>query len=1823
MKKIIVFIGILLMLPVNAMASKHLDVNVTKQFISVHAIQTQAESILKAIEKKSNIGFVFIDKTKPKEVSLDVSNIPTNDIGKILYRIGYTNYAIVYEKKKTMVYILPKGISSDAFRDNYSRIKHLKRSSRSKDVVTIKGKPIEHIYQHPNDRYQVKCIKNEIILKASPHLRQDQIDAALKKYHLERKDSELLSKVGYIKAKLQDGHSLNDIIPVLRNNPEFSVSEPNYLLESMSSETQSYQWHITETQFDQAWPLLNNQTEIKIAIIDSGVNAQHPDLKNKVLAGYDFYNADSDASDDHGHGTFVAGIIAASENVMGVKGLYGQARIIPVKVLGDAGQGTYEDTASGIVWAVDHHAQVINLSIGSYAFSHLLRDAVNYALEKGCVVVASAGNEGVAKEMYPAAYPDVIAVSALGQDGHIWPKSNKGRYIDFCAPGEQILSTGLNDSYVLSDGTSASAAVVSSLAAMLISEFRNGSNIFIRERIAQTAQDMGKKGRDFIYGDGKINAYAAVSKDLSPFHDVTVRSVDIQTPVITSGQPVIVVSHIVNVGTYSNETCTIVFKEIQKEQTTILEKQQVQISGVKDIFFEWMPVEKDVQFEIEVICQGDAYPSNNTAVSRIFDINQKDQFIYVQHKSEVEFQVHEFIAGEGWELVRRYLDATEKKARVLAFSGSSTEMTEDNMHQTIVPVSETPTYAPENHQIVFSGSKKMLEEFDDHIGERILHECGKSLKRSLLVKPTDGVLNNLSLPMIPDYVAEAEELGSVNMTYTGKIRDNAAPGYILSEYSRDFPFSIYYHTLQMSGARDDAYESFIEDVYNIDLPSSWWSTGETYSSEDAYEGAEDNETGMWGTMTDTAFQGINLGNDDVIEGSHEEDVFDVARNHAHFMGVLNSDNFDHHFWEADSYHDGAFNDGLFITKASAWTVSEDLWAFAIDQYKKGNKDRAFYYLGRVVHLLEDMGCPPHVHNDPHPSYAPYEYVMGKVIVNGEIKNRDEYPKGRSIYLDWHTDTLKKVLVTDETSVSALEIRNNPSNYLSDDMPLVIKSYETLKNTDPQTNYAFKEYKDLLEAEGVSNIEEDWRNRTDLFRIFYSMNELSDDFPSGDYDGDIIKNHDDDDSDMKDYNSYHYYAPAIQPAIIEHLAGLYLLFWKETHAFVSDSVKNDLDQPVEGALVELFEEGNATPKDTVQTDENGRFSFYDIESVLNHTIQVSKSSHITYTSAPFQVEIGETTESINPVITAIRPLITNLSDTETPVQYAQWSWDADQPATFRYAIDQNSDWEATGDFIDIKTASISDKEGLWYLHVQAKNADEIVSEIVTVSVQLDQTPPEDVSFSVVPDQLSNENVAVFEIQSQDVALYKYQVDLTPLSSEYTGDIPITLTDLADGVHSIIIFTADIAGNWQSENEALAYTWTVDKILPVISGLEDDSEPAKSKLWEWSASEECSYRFAIDQNENWEPEGDFENITTISKEDENGEWFIHVQAKDLAGNLSEIMTVSAILDNTPPALELISHPESLVNQTNAVFGLQSDDASHYKFRLNQGAFSGPFEGSTPLHLTDLGDGEHTIDIIAGDSAGNWQHEDDAQTYSWTVDTISPIINGLENDSEPAKSKMWEWSASEDCSFRFAIDQNENWEPEGDFENITTISKEGENGEWFIHVQAKDLAGNLSEVVSVSVILDNNAPDKATLVNVPDDVVYINSFSIDVIGEDISHYKYQLDSLPYNEERTVTDQIQLNDLDEGSHSLRVVARDLAGNWQSESDAATALWQIILVDKGDLNNDNHINLIDAILTCKILSGMSQDSNIYILADIDNNQQIGLAELIFILQRIVWQNNK
>ena len=129
----------------------------------------------------------------------------------------------------------------------------------------------------------------------------------------------------------------------------------------------------------------------------------------------------------------------------------------------------------------------------------MLQDAVDYALEKGCIVVAAGGNDGIEQEIYPAAYPDVIGVSALGYNGKIWPDSNSGKHIDVSAPGMNIISTGIGESYVYASGTSASAPMVSALAAMLISEKPDLSSSFTRRLIIQGTKDLGDKGYCLLY----------------------------------------------------------------------------------------------------------------------------------------------------------------------------------------------------------------------------------------------------------------------------------------------------------------------------------------------------------------------------------------------------------------------------------------------------------------------------------------------------------------------------------------------------------------------------------------------------------------------------------------------------------------------------------------------------------------------------------------------------------------------------------------------------------------------------------------------------------------------------------------------------------------------------------------------------------------------------------------------------------------------------------------------------------------------------------------------------------------------------------------------------------------------------------------------------------------------------------------------------------------------------------------------------------------------------------------------------------------------------
>jgi len=292
------------------------------------------------------------------------------------------------------------------------------------------------------------------------------------------------------------------------------------------------QWNLPRIRAPEAWDLTTGD-DLTIAVIDTGVDLDHPDLVGKLWTnadeipdngldddgngyvddshGWDFVNGDAEAQDDYWHGTHVAGIAAAdSDNGQGVAGVSWGARIMPLKVLNASGDGNYADVASAIVYAADNGARILNLSLGGEDYSAALADAVGYARERGCLLAAAAGNDSGAVR-YPAANDGVLAVVATTKWDGRWYGSNHGPEVDVAAPGADIYSTTLDDAYLSASGTSAATPHVSGLAALVWSAQPDLTTDEVARVITETVRDLGAPGWDQFYGWGRIDAYQAVS----------------------------------------------------------------------------------------------------------------------------------------------------------------------------------------------------------------------------------------------------------------------------------------------------------------------------------------------------------------------------------------------------------------------------------------------------------------------------------------------------------------------------------------------------------------------------------------------------------------------------------------------------------------------------------------------------------------------------------------------------------------------------------------------------------------------------------------------------------------------------------------------------------------------------------------------------------------------------------------------------------------------------------------------------------------------------------------------------------------------------------------------------------------------------------------------------------------------------------------------------------------------------------------------------------------------------------------------------------------
>lgn len=366
--------------------------------------------------------------------------------------------------------------------------------------------------------------QDELIVKFRPGTTQTQVDRANR--HAGGR------KAGHIGAAELVALDLSATVPTAlikyMTDPAVEYAEPDYVYKTMVTTPNdtfysAYQWNMRITGANVAWDTWKGNSSVTIAIIDSGVSLNHPDLVGKIVAGYDFVENDSNPTDEHGHGTHVAGIAAATtNNATGVAGVDWNARIMPIRVLDASGSGFSSDVADGIYWAVGNGAKVINMSLGDTAFSQTVQNAIDYAYEEGVTVVAAAGNSGNSIPMYPAAGAHVISVAATDSGDNRASFSNYNNNVDVAAPGLSIASTywsaSSGNSYVLMSGTSMASPHVAGLASLLASRNPAWTPAQIETAIETSATDRGTAGKDPYYGYGRININAAVNSEILPDH---------------------------------------------------------------------------------------------------------------------------------------------------------------------------------------------------------------------------------------------------------------------------------------------------------------------------------------------------------------------------------------------------------------------------------------------------------------------------------------------------------------------------------------------------------------------------------------------------------------------------------------------------------------------------------------------------------------------------------------------------------------------------------------------------------------------------------------------------------------------------------------------------------------------------------------------------------------------------------------------------------------------------------------------------------------------------------------------------------------------------------------------------------------------------------------------------------------------------------------------------------------------------------------------------------------------------------------------------------
>lgn len=334
------------------------------------------------------------------------------------------------------------------------------------------------------------------------------------------------SSLGAILVQHNPQLSSQQVIQTLKADPAVEYAEPNVTFRTrfvVNDPRSADQKGLGMIGMGKAWDISLGDPRVVIAVVDTGVDMSHPDLRDKLVPGFNVLSPGQPPQDDNGHGTHASGIAAAAtDNRTGIAGTAPRCRIMPIKALNAEGGGDGFGVATGVVWAVDNGAHIINLSLGGEAPQETLERAIKYALARNVSVIVAMGNESTNALRYPASYPGVISVGSVDQTRNLSNFSNYGKWMSVVAPGSQILSTmpmqsvymtsaeGYMNEYDFMDGTSMAAPMVAGVVALMKSRHPNLTPAEIKARLEGTARDLGAPGFDERFGHGLVDAPRAI-----------------------------------------------------------------------------------------------------------------------------------------------------------------------------------------------------------------------------------------------------------------------------------------------------------------------------------------------------------------------------------------------------------------------------------------------------------------------------------------------------------------------------------------------------------------------------------------------------------------------------------------------------------------------------------------------------------------------------------------------------------------------------------------------------------------------------------------------------------------------------------------------------------------------------------------------------------------------------------------------------------------------------------------------------------------------------------------------------------------------------------------------------------------------------------------------------------------------------------------------------------------------------------------------------------------------------------------------------------------